>query len=62
VNWKITSYAVLEATTSFDLQNKVNLHLKNGWELHGGVSISQTVPNGVMHYAQAVVHKELVSP
>jgi hypothetical protein len=48
-------YVIVTGEYPVDLEQKVNKHLREGWELVGGVCI-ETV-NNVVYYFQAMVLK-----
>lgn len=54
-------YIIIEESTPAELQRKVNIALKNGYTLVGGVSVSVSnfFPDG-MCYSQAMVNESSV--
>lgn len=50
-----TNYQVIESDTAINLASAVNFFLKEGWELQGGVCVTQTLTATVKTYSQALV-------
>ena len=48
-------YKLITETKQKSLENEVNKHLKQGWKLQGGVSISQKQGNLTNIFCQALV-------
>jgi len=48
-------YKVLKTTDEEILENEVNRHLTQGWNLQGGISVSKRIDNTFNIYCQALV-------
>jgi hypothetical protein len=49
-------YSVITSWSQQEFEQKVETHLKNGWQLVGGVSIA--CPGGLVKFAQAVTKQK----
>ena len=55
--WCKMKYKILQANGHFELEDKVNEYLQDGWELVGGVAVKSVA--GIVALLQAITKKEM---
>lgn len=50
----MTEYQIVYGWQQEEFEQKVMFHLNDGWELHGGVAISED-EDGIITFAQAMI-------